>query len=448
VLALALRLWGLSSESLVQDEVYELNLVKQSVAAVVQDQDGFPPLYQLLLRVWLAAFPDNPRLFSVLCGMLTIPVVWQIGALAGGLASAATAAFLVSISPIHIWCAQEARAYALFYLLATLAVLLFIRAMLNNRFRDWLYYGLVSIAGLYTHYFFTLVVGALLATVPFFPDARSRLPGLVRTHLVVAVMAIPWLWLLIPDLEHQSGHSPRPMPLDFQSVGPAARKLLNLPWGVAAVVVCALAIPPLLSTETTKRWMLRLGIVVIVPIAACGIADAILHLGFRVRYVGWCASILIIILSLGLTQRLRSVPSLLAIALLVAGSTVTLATRHFNPRFSNEDIRAAAGYISAHLDVSNVAFVSSNDMSSPSSYYLGSASKAFALPDVAPNGPPTAGLDVIRANILAGQKFWLVYSRPWDGDPDGSLRNHLQAVAKLKLRGEWAGVQLYEGEGW
>lgn len=447
-LALVLRLWGLSSESFTQDEVYELNLVKESVAAIVQDADGFPPLYQLLLKVWLAIFPDNARLFSVACGMLIIPVIWKIGALAGGNTTAATSAFLVGISPIHIWSAQEARAYALFYFLAALAVLLFLRAMLSNRTRDWLAYGLVSIAGLYSHYFFTLVIGALLATVPFFSDARSRLSNLVRTHLVITVMAIPWVWLLIPDLRYQSGNTPPAVPLDFQSVGPSARKLVSLPWGIAAAVAFALAILPLLSTENTRRWMLRLGIVVVVPIAVCGLADTILHLGFRVRYVGWCASILIIIVSLGLTQSLKSLPNLLAIALLVTGSTMSLAIRHLNPRYSNEDIRSAASYISAHHDVSQVAFVSSNDMSAPSSYYLGTTSKVIALPDIARNGPPTAGLDAIRATVPAGQKFWLIYSRPWDGDPDGTLRNQLQVVAKLRLRGEWPGVQLYEGVGW
>ena len=150
VLALAIRLWGLEGQSVTMDEVTELAFAKQSIPAIVGAQDGFPPLYHLLLKGWLAVLgPETARWFSVLCGMLLIGVVWRIGRMVGGSATAWAAALLTAISPIHVWYAQEARANALFYLCAVLTVWLFSRAMLENRQRDWAWYGLSAIAGLY-----------------------------------------------------------------------------------------------------------------------------------------------------------------------------------------------------------------------------------------------------------------------------------------------------------
>ena len=54
----------------------------------------------------------------------------------------------------------------------------------------------------------------------------------------------------------------------------------------------------------------------------------------------------------------------------------------------------------------------------------------------------------IKRMVAPGQTFWLVYSRPFDGDPGGRLREALKSVAGLRLRDSVPGVELYEGTGW
>jgi hypothetical protein len=268
-LALAVRLCGLRRQSLTMDEVRELALARQSISDLALRADGFPPLYQILLKGWLAVLgPEAGRSFSVLCGMLIVAVVWRLGRLVGGVSTGWAAALLVAISPIHVWYAQEARANALFYLLAVLSIWLFLSAMHRTRGRDWAWYALSAIAGLYVHYYFALVILGLLVTVPFYPDPRHRLATLARVHAVIALAALPWVWFLLPDLALQSGYAAPHVPLDLKSlgytlltyvfgfsVGPSIRDLHlprtgstlleALPWGLAATTVCLLLARPL-----------------------------------------------------------------------------------------------------------------------------------------------------------------------------------------------------------
>ena len=81
-------------------------------------------------------------------------------------------------------------------------------------------------------------------------------------------------------------------------------------------------------------------------------------------------------------------------------------------------------------------------------YYLGAGWQFRALPHQPSGGITDDALRMIRADVSTGQRFWLVYSRPRDGDPDGRLRDELRKIARLQLSGEWSGVQLYEGRGW
>ena len=472
ILALSLRLCGLEDQSMTMDEVTELTLARRSVPDIVGAQDGFPPLYHLLLKGWLATLgPETARWFSVLCGMMLIVVVWQIGRIVGGSTTAWAAAILTAISPINVWYAQEARSNALFYLCALLSVWFFARAMLENRGRDWAWYGVSAIVGLYTHYYFTLVIASLLVTVPLFSDPRSRMGALVRVHAIIALAAVPWMWLLVPDLKLQSGYAAPHVGLDLKSlgytlvtflfgfsVGPSVRELHiartgntllgALPWGVAALTVCLLLFRPLWGAPQSRHWALRLGLVIALPVAACGIAAAVMDLGFRVRYVAWGASLLLVLLSAALVHGRRSAATLVAGAILVGLSAVSLINRQWNARYSNEDSRGAATYLAVSLPSSSPVFVTSGYMAGTVEYYLDDDWRLRRLPNLPAAGPPTTGLDVIRAYVPAGARFWLIYTRPWDGDPGGRLRDELRTHAGLRLIADWPGVELYEGQGW
>ena len=73
------------------------------------------PLHPLLLQVWLRLFGTSEfaaRSFSVLCGIATILLIYQIGRDAFDARTGVWAAWLAALSPILIVYSREARMYA------------------------------------------------------------------------------------------------------------------------------------------------------------------------------------------------------------------------------------------------------------------------------------------------------------------------------------------------
>ena len=73
------------------------------------------PLYYLLVRPWISVGKSEfvLRFFSTLWATISIPLIARLGYRLGGARVAVLAAFMLAVSPFHIWYAQEARTYTL-----------------------------------------------------------------------------------------------------------------------------------------------------------------------------------------------------------------------------------------------------------------------------------------------------------------------------------------------
>jgi hypothetical protein len=159
-LAALLRLATLGSQSFWYDEAFTpVHVLRTSLGATLHNvvhSENTPPLWYVLewgvSRV-LGTGVVALRLLSALAGIATVPVAWGIGReLAGSRAAIVTAA-LVASSPLLVWYSQEARAYALFVLCASLALLCFVRALQEPSTRRLAAFGLAATLALLTHYF-------------------------------------------------------------------------------------------------------------------------------------------------------------------------------------------------------------------------------------------------------------------------------------------------------
>jgi mannosyltransferase len=169
-LGAVLRLGTLGSQSLWYDEAFTpVHVLHASLGATLHalvHTENTPPLWYVLewgvSRV-LGTGVVALRMLSALAGIATIPVAWAIGAeLAGRRAALATAA-LVAVSPLLVWYSQEARAYGLFVLMASLALLCFVRALCRPNTGRLAAFALSASLALLTHYFavFLLIPMAL-----------------------------------------------------------------------------------------------------------------------------------------------------------------------------------------------------------------------------------------------------------------------------------------------
>jgi mannosyltransferase len=206
VLAAALRLATLDQQSFWYDEAFTpVHVLHSGLGATLRavvHHENTPPLWYLLAWADARLLGDGAlalRLPSALAGILTVPVVWAIGARLAGRRAAVIAAAIVAVNPLFVWYSQEARAYGLFVLTGALAMLCFVRALDEPSARRMAAFALAGALALLTHYFavFLLVPMALW----LLRDAAHRRTALAAAGALVAVGLA-----LLPLISAQGGH--------------------------------------------------------------------------------------------------------------------------------------------------------------------------------------------------------------------------------------------------
>jgi uncharacterized membrane protein len=101
----ALRLYLIADKSLWLDESFSIWMGRQPIGAMwryLVQLDQHPPLYYTLLHfwMWLGDGEAIVRSFSALWSILTLPVIYAIGARIGGRRLGFLAALILALSPI------------------------------------------------------------------------------------------------------------------------------------------------------------------------------------------------------------------------------------------------------------------------------------------------------------------------------------------------------------
>jgi len=134
-----LRILLLDKNGLWLDETYSIWMAKQSIGDMLQwivKIDQHPPLYYFLLHFWTVMNGDSPyfaRLFSVVFGTATIPIIYLIGKRMSGIVMGLAAAAILAFSTFNIYFAQEARMYTLLMFNASVAILALVRLLTDPR---------------------------------------------------------------------------------------------------------------------------------------------------------------------------------------------------------------------------------------------------------------------------------------------------------------------------
>jgi mannosyltransferase len=240
--------------------------------------DGSPPLYYLLLHVWMqvaGTSEEATRALSVACALLAVPVAWWAARALFGTRTGWIAAVLAATSPFLTQYAQEARMYALAALLAIVAAAAFARGFaMDGRARErrpWAIGYAVSLAAmLYTHnwaLFFGAACGAVwLYLLAGAPEAERR--DLLVTGAVgfggALALYLPW----IPTTLYQAAHT-------------------GAPWAEAPTVVALLGTP--------GRMLGQFAQVALLMAAGAGLAGLFARRGGRLSPRGRAAASLLAI---------------------------------------------------------------------------------------------------------------------------------------------------------
>lgn len=165
-LAAAMRFASIDVQSFHHDEVITVSRVIsdgfEHMLHAVKRSESNPPLYYVLAWGWGKGFGTDEvgiRSLSALCGTLTVPLAYCVGAELASRRAGLIAAALVAVNPMLIWYSQEARSYALLVLFCAASFLFFARALRTRRGRDLGLWGLASALALGSHYFAVFAVG-------------------------------------------------------------------------------------------------------------------------------------------------------------------------------------------------------------------------------------------------------------------------------------------------
>lgn len=262
-IALILRLWGITSQTLWIDELFSWKLARFPVSELLErcatESTVHPPLYFLILHGWMKWLGDSEfalRLLAVVFSLVQVVGVYVLAYLLSRPHAANAhqrtalcwpallAAGLLACNPPQIHLAQQVRGYTLAFALLVWASVLLIWTLRQRDivpYHGWVFYGLLGALALYTHYLASIIIFAqyVYAAIVLFeywrgsrkaigkhlPNAvltlkqknfsttdvaKQHLAGLIGSLLVIAVMLAPWLttaWVHVESAYH-SHYSP------------------------------------------------------------------------------------------------------------------------------------------------------------------------------------------------------------------------------------------------
>ena len=170
---------------------------------VLMGKAEHPPLYYTIARFWAQLFGGSVtamRSLPAFISLLAFPAMyWLCQELFAAPLISWIAIALLSVSPIHVLYAQEARQYSLWIVLILLSSAALLRAVRKKNIGSWAIYGLTFVLGCYTHLFFGLIV--LGHGIYLLVAQGLRNHKIVRAYLLTSAAALfafsPWILVFI-----------------------------------------------------------------------------------------------------------------------------------------------------------------------------------------------------------------------------------------------------------
>jgi mannosyltransferase len=375
--AAVLRFFHLGAKSLWFDEALTAMLARAPwhgfARTVWRGGEANMALYYEIMRAWthLGTREWALRSFSALVGVAAIPVFYLLGRRLFGPAVGLIAALLLTVNACHVAYSQEARSYALFFLLAILSSYFLMRAVESGATSDYLAYALISALSVYSHFFAFLLIGAQALSLIALPRGAVRWRKLLIAVALLAVLVLPALFFVMGRNTGQLAWVPKPTARDLQRFGyflVADQGTLRQPLLAAYLVLAGLAL--IFSKRRNAGPLARFKFILLLswflfPMAVAFVASLWKPV-FMPRFLIFCLAPLLLLTGVGLAQ-IRSTALRIALTLTLACASLVPTLWYY--RQPKEQWREAVSYIATHAQSGDAVILFGNYARVPFDYY-------------------------------------------------------------------------------
>ena len=432
----ALRVFWLDRLSFWLDEAFTVKVSEQPVGGILTyTGDPHPPLYHLIMHYWLSLGDSEvwARLPSALLGSLTIPALYYLGRTLFGKQVGLAAAWLLALSPWHLWYSQETRMYAAVCLMGTLALLCGARWLADRHPAFLVLYILTTLAGLYLEYTMLLLwpvaVVLLLIWGRGKVDRRTALAWIGVQSIILAGY-VPWLGHLQADIAFFLPIGALRLPVgrlgDF--AGPAAAGALAAGVALVAGAVWLIRQRPVLSKQVAIRGgLLLLGFAVVLMLIPGGLTlkrAGLIFAPLVFLAAGWALEQVP-----GRLLRLRNVAlvSLLAVVLMMV-------------LLPKEPWREVVNQVHSLAQPGDIVLIEAGWMTIPFDYYDQGRTVREGL-------APSALDNRLSDHLKSYRRIWLILAQATLADPAGQAPRWMAGHYALEQSLEYYQIQvrLYKG---
>jgi hypothetical protein len=417
------------------DEAISIHQAHMSLGGMLDNlraTDRHPPLHYLILWMTVRLFGDGELAMrgpSILASAALIPVLFVTGRELFDRRTGLVAAGFATVAPLIIWYGQEARMYALFMLLGTLALLAQVKVLREGRTRYWVAYAGITIALLYTHYFALVpiaiqqVVFAVVAwkRAQAGKPVRDLLVGTWLTWLALLVAAAPLASFAAEQFSHSqaagmgfggapSAAAPLSIPGSSASLYAILSNFVWAVWGYHAnsTMLRIAALWPLLMLlslalmgqrrSDSTRVVLALALGPVLVLLLIGLVKRDL---FEIRYFIATVPVMILLLARATAGGpRRRMPAIVGTAALGLTLVIGLADQQLNPNNPRDfDFRGALEKIRSEAKPGDTVLYAPDYLRDVVGYYSPGV-RTESLSDAMAHGMPTHGHVFLMGSFL------------------------------------------------
>jgi mannosyltransferase len=361
------------------DEGIAVGISSHSLSAIpgILRYDGSPPLYYLILHIWMSWFGNGEAAthwLSMLFAELTVPVAYWAGiGITRSRRTALTCATLFAFNGFLDYYSVETRMYTLMTLLGLLATVGFIRGFVFRERRYVILFAVAEALMLYTHNWALFFgAGAFLSLIILYYVSDEE----IRTNLVrdavaafvgAAILFVPW----IPNFIYQALHTAAPWDTR-PHFGVFIQIALGILGGGSIAVVMLLAagtgysplfLKPRRMTREAKVALMLVTLAAF-TLAAAWVSSQVITPAWVVRYFAPVVAPILLLLAIGISR--AGVVGAIALIFIVC----FMARPHaFEPQYKS-DMQDIAAEMTPSLHPGDLVIVGQPESTPLAYYYL------------------------------------------------------------------------------